>query len=138
MNIEKRSARYGAAILIFALLLRLTGGILSPRAMAESFSRLEELGNLFEPQRGPGGISMGTGGTTPSTAVPTIPTTYVPPETTIIPTIPTTVPAIPTAPTEPPQLPQPITFAAADMEYVKFRYAIDAVRQKGYGVVMPI
>lgn len=125
MNIEKRSARYGAAILIFALLLRLTGGILSPRAMAESFSKLEELGNLFEPQRGPGGISMGTGGTTPSTAVPTIPTTFVPPETTIVPTIPTTVPAIPTTPTEPPQLPRPITFVAADMDYVKFRYASD-------------
>lgn len=116
MNIEKRSAKIGAAILIFALLLRLTGGFLSPSAMAKGFSRLEEKGH-FVPQRGPGAISMGTGVTAPSTTVPTIPTTVLPP----------TTATAPTMPTEPPLLPQPIPirFVTGDMEYVKFRYATD-------------
>lgn len=108
INTEKRSARFGAAILLFSLLLRLFGGAAMPQAQAEGFS----------PHRPVGGISVGTGPSQPTQTVPTIPT--------LLPVGPT-VPTVPPQPTLPPLPPQPpgITFFATDLDYVKFRYATD-------------
>ena len=108
MNIEKRSARFGAAILIFSLLLRLLGAVATPQARAESFSRLEGVVDFlhtgWRAHRGPGGVSLGTPITAPVDPEPTPP---------------------PTAPTLPPQRPAGISFSSADMAYIKFKYATD-------------
>ncbi len=103
MNIEKRSARFGAAILIFAVLTRLVGFVSAPKAQAEGFF----------PHRPSGGISMGTG----TVPVTTIPATV---------TQPTTVPA--QLPTRPP-LPPAAVISAGDMDLVRFRYATDCSHQ---------
>ena len=97
MNIEKRSARFGAAILIFSILLRLTGALIAPTAQAEDFS----------PHRPVGGVSLGTG-TVQTTVTPTVPT----------------LPVEPVVPTEP-AIPPGILFSAEDMDYISFRYATD-------------
>ena len=106
MNIEKRSARFGAAILIFSICLRLTGAMVTPTAQAEGFS----------PHRPLGSVSLGTG-TAQTTVTPTVPT---------VPTMPT-IPAIPVGPTVPtePTVRPGITFSAGDMDYINFRYATD-------------
>lgn len=106
MNIEKRSARFGAAILIFAILTRLLGFVSTPRAQAEGFL----------PHRPSGGISMGTG----TIPVTTIPTTVFQPT-----TIPTQPPQLPTQP----PLPPAAVIAQADMDLVRFRYATDCPHQ---------
>ena len=106
MNIEKRSARFGAAILIFAILTRVVGAVSAPQVQAESFF----------PHRPSGGISMGTG-TTPATTIPT--TVFQP---TSIPTQP------PQLPTQPP-LPSAVVISLADMDLVRFRYATDCPHQ---------
>ena len=106
MNIEKRSARFGAAILIFAILTRVVGAVSAPQVQAESFF----------PHRPSGGISMGTG-TTPATTIPT--TVFQP---TSIPSQP------PQLPTQPP-LPSAVVISPADMDLVRFRYATDCPHQ---------
>ena len=117
MNIEKRSARFGAAILLLSLLLRILVGLVSTGAQAEKFT----------PHRPVGGISIqsGTVGSagpsvpvatfpiTPATTIPTMPTTT-------IPTMPTTTaPALPSLPPEPPGF----MFSPADMQYVSMLYS---------------
>jgi len=103
MNIEKRSARFGAAILILSICLRLTGAMFTPTAQAEDFS----------PHRPVGGVSLGTG-TVQTTVTPTMPT---------VPTIPA-LPVGPTVSTEPTVRPG-IAFSVGDMDYISFRYATD-------------
>ena len=105
-NIEKRSARFGAAILIFSVLLRVSGAIAVTHAQAEG----------FWPHRPVGGVSVGTG-VSQTTTAPVIPTD---------PTIsaPSVVPTEPMLPTLPPKQ-LGITFSAGDMSYVSFRYATD-------------
>jgi stage II sporulation protein P len=108
MNTEKRSARFGAAILFFSLLLRLIGGILSPDARAEGLLGL--LPETFPKHRPTGGVSMisrPSQGTLPTVATqPTMPATNVPP---------------PTVPIPPPGM----VFSAMDMEYIHFQPAAD-------------
>ena len=99
-NIEKRSARFGAAILIFSVLLRWTAAVSTMTAQAEGFS----------PHRPVGGITIGQR-PGPTTTLPTAPTV-------------TTIPQAPTTPNAP--MPQPgIRFEPADMAYVRLRYATD-------------
>lgn len=110
MNIEKRSARFGAAVLIFSLLLRLVGAVATPQARAESLSRLEGLVDYFntgrKPHRGPGGVSLGSLSAEPTETVPTLPST------------------VPTMPTQPPK-PAWIRFSSSDMAYVNLQYGTD-------------
>ena len=107
---EKRSARFGDAILIFALLLRLLVGIVVSKVWAE------EPQTVFRPHRPAGGVSLG----------PVLPTQTVPPVTTMPPS--TVEPTVPTMPTVPaatvPVIPK-ITFSQGDMGYVKVRYGTD-------------
>lgn len=114
-NTEKRSARFGAALVIFSLLLRLVGGMMSTQVRAEG--PLGMLQSSFSPHRSTGGVSIAT--RLPET-IPTIGTT--------VPTVPvTTIPTMPTMPTLPtlPVRPPGIDFCEGDMSYVKFRYATD-------------
>lgn len=127
MDIQKRSTGFGAALIIFAVLLRLIDGAL---AVPTHASRPEQTGNLRLPVSG---ISA-------STATPALPpvSTQPPPTTlpplatqptipsTTQPTAPTTIPTMPptVAPTEP-ALPARLTFTAADADYLRLRAASD-------------
>ncbi|MBE6978206.1 MAG: hypothetical protein E7438_06160 [Ruminococcaceae bacterium] len=120
MNIEKRSARFGAALLIFAALLRLVGAIWMPQA--DALGLLQMFHSDFLPHRASGGVSPG-----PSTGV-TMPTA--PRVETQCPTVPTAAPTLPTVSTAPalppqPEIPPAIRFAQEDLAYVKFRVATD-------------
>ena len=126
MNIEKRSARFGAALLIFAVLLRLVGGVWMPQA--DALGLLDVIRGGFSPHRPSGGVSIGPSATVRIPTVPTVGTTL-PTVSTTAPTVSTapTVPTMPTVPTAPPQVQTPpaITFAQEDLAYVKFRVATD-------------
>ena len=102
MVTEKRSTKFGAALIIFAVILRLIMGITNP--VLGVFQQTQ-------PQpTNPGGLPRETmGGLHPApTTVPTSPPT-------------TQVPVEPTVP----QLPQSWVFSAADMAYVRVQYAAD-------------
>ena len=101
MNIAKRSAQFGAAILIFALVLRLAAG--------SAASGGEEL--PFSPHRPTGAISLS--GAPEQSSIPTLPAAV------------TTAPTLPTTAVTQPPLPQGIQFYASDMNYIKLRYATD-------------
>lgn len=98
MDLEKRSAGFGAAILIFAVLLRILQGTLVLPTYA--FRPESELDSLLRPP----GIGV-------SATVPTV----------------STVPTEPSRPTQPtvPQLPEPIVFTGADVGYLTLRTASD-------------
>lgn len=115
MRIEKRSAHFGAALLIFALLLRLAVALITHQVQAGHSAYLEA--EPFLPHRPNGGVSIATRLPSSSTA---------PPGTTI-PTISTTTPTLPTIPTTPPlpQQPPAITFSPEDLQLVDLRYGSD-------------
>lgn len=122
MNTEKRSARFGAALIVFALVLRLIGGIWASQAQARGLFEIGELLSFLDsgwtPHRAPGGVSPGirpSQTTRPAETVPTEPTQPQPPS---------TVPTVPTLPTQPPLPPGP-SFTPADMSLIQFRYATD-------------
>lgn len=79
MNIEKRSTRTGAAIILFAVLLRLMGGMWTPLVQAEIWQ------TTFFPRVPQGGMTL------PETT-PTPPATEAPTQPPILPEIPTFVP----------------------------------------------
>ena len=110
IHIEKRSARFGAALLIFALLLRLV--MTGVPALVRASSSEET--TAFSPHRPNGGVSLSV--TTPETTVPVATTS---------PSLPTTI--LPTAPTipAPPPRPPAITFSQTDMTYVNLQYGSD-------------
>ncbi len=95
MNVEKRSTRAGAALILFAVLLRLTGSLWAPPVRAEAWQP-----PLFVrvPQ---GGVS--------------VPETVDPPPATTVPTQP---------PTQPPR-PEIPAFAPEDTGYIRMYYAGD-------------
>lgn len=101
MNIAKRSAQFGAAILIFALVVRLAAG--------SAASGGEEL--PFFPHRPTGAISLS--GAPGQSSIPTLPAAA------------TTAPTLPTTVATQPPLPQGIQFYASDTDYIKLRYATD-------------
>jgi stage II sporulation protein P len=107
MNIEKRSARFGAAILIFSILLRLVGGMVSPQAKAVGI--LDVARDYFWDRHPTGGVSMVSRPTTvPPTTENTIPTA---------PTMPV-VPAVPIVPTG-------LTFLPTHIQYTALQYGYD-------------
>lgn len=107
MNIEKRSARFGAAILIFSILLRLVGGMVSPQAKAAGL--LDVARDHFLDRHPTGGVSV----VTRPTQVP--------------PTVETTMPTVPTVPTVPavPIRPAGLTFLPAHIQYATLQYGAD-------------
>lgn len=103
MLTEKRSTRFGAALIIFAVLVRLLGGLTGSAVRA-----------LRQPEETGGSLIRETTGQLQSKpqALPTLPSTEaVPPE---------------TAPAQPqPPAPEPLLFSAAALSYVRVQYASD-------------
>ena len=114
IDTEKRSARYGAAILIFAVLLRLVVGFTTARVEAAASETVQQ--GSFLPHRPNGGLSVSTGPTQMTTlpvwtTAPTVPPTTMP-------TVPETQPMVP-------QKPPGFSFTVADMGNVKLQYGTD-------------
>ena len=105
MDLEKRSAGFGAAIILFAVLLRLLAGVLPQYGHA---LRPEQGGDLVLRVPGAGLQSPGS-------------TTVVPPATSPAPSPPATVPPVTVpAPTVPPQR---LQFGAEDVGYIQLKTA---------------
>ena len=100
MDLEKRSTAFGAALIIFAVLLRLVDGAL---LLPTHASRPEQRPNIRLP-----GVSISA----PTAPVP-VPTT-----------VPTTEPVTAPPETQPPQ-PEGLCFTAADVGYLQLRTATD-------------
>jgi stage II sporulation protein P len=104
MNIEKRSARFGAAILIFSILLRLVGGMVSPQAKAVGI--LDVARDYFWDRHPTGGVSIVS---RPTQAPPTVETT---------------MPSMPTV-TAVPIRPLGLTFLPSHIQYAALQYGSD-------------
>jgi len=104
MDIQKRSAGIGAAILIFAVLLRLLDSAL----VLPAYARHAEAEKQSIARLPASALSAATSYPKPETTVPTMPSTIVP-----IPTVPV------------PEVPERLRFTAADAQYLRLRTATD-------------